>query len=371
MNKNNRSKLTLFALTIIFGATVNIAPFTSNNKIASAQSIGDLRNQSAQLQREIDASNAEAEKLEGEAITLRNVVRGLDVQIVSASKMIELTNVKINQLQKELNDAEIELARQKELLKANIRALYKRGDASTVELIVGSDNFSQFIDEQEYLERVKVGIQDSTNKVIELKAQIERQKNEQTELQKQQVAAKASLDNTRQQRAQILAQTEGEEAKYRQVVADLQEKRKEVEKTLAAKILQGRFVSLGYVDAGQPIGRVGMTGFTFGPHLHFELRDGGLNPINPSGGFTWPVPSSQNVVQGYGCGAPANWYVRKCADGSSLHAGLDIAAGLGTSIVAAKSGTIIHRGDDGDGYGIKVIIKHNDGTYTYYAHMSP
>ncbi len=353
-------------------AVVALASFTIP-AIVHAQSTSDLRSQSAQLQKEIEDNKKHAAHLKAEGDTLKNAIASLDVQINQATTQIQLTSTKIKQLQVELDNAQKELDRQKGLLKANMRALYKRGDASSVELIVGSDSFSQYIDEQEYLERLKLGIQESTTKVIALKQQIASQQEEQKEQLAIQESSKKSLDDARNGRAQLLAQTQGQEARYRQVASDLQAKREKVEKQLAARLLAGSYTSLGRVEAGQMIGRVGMTGFTFGPHLHFEVRGSNFNPINPysnglGGSMTWPVPASGSVSQGFGCVAES-YYSTKCSGGGSLHAGVDIAASLGSPIVAAKSGTIIHRANDGDGYGNKVIIRHDDGTFTLYAHL--
>jgi len=52
------------------------------------------------------------------------------------------------------------------------------------------------------------------------------------------------------------------------------------------------------------------------------------------------------------------------------HGGLDMAAASGTSIKAAKAGTVSVSRDDSGGYGKWVEIKHADGGKTRYAHMS-
>lgn len=368
----------LCLVALIMTVAAMSAPLTAQVRV-SAESIDNLRNKTEKLEKEIAASDKKAQALQKKGKSLQGAISALDSEISQANAQIQLTTTKINRLQKELENTQKELDRQKELLKASMRALYKRGDASTVELIVGSDSFSEFMDEQEYLERLKIGVQESTDKVITLKQQIESQQNEQIELKGQQEAARKSLYATRAERQELLAVTEGKEAKYRDVVDGLQEKRAAVEKSLTAQIMaaaaSANSANLGTANNGQTIARVGMTGFTFGPHLHFELRDSNFNPISPggyplSGGMAWPVPSSTSIAQYFGC-VSANYYSRKCAGGGSLHAGLDIAAPIGSPIIAAKPGVIVHRGDDGDGYGNKIVMKHDDGTYTLYAHLSP
>ena len=51
------------------------------------------------------------------------------------------------------------------------------------------------------------------------------------------------------------------------------------------------------------------------------------------------------------------------------HAGLDIAAGMGTPVGAADGGTVVFAGWDG-GFGKCVRVQHDDGTITEYAHLS-
>jgi murein DD-endopeptidase MepM/ murein hydrolase activator NlpD len=53
-----------------------------------------------------------------------------------------------------------------------------------------------------------------------------------------------------------------------------------------------------------------------------------------------------------------------------LHAGVDRAAATGTPIVAAAAGTVASAGSVYGGYGISVLIQHDGGISTHYAHLS-
>lgn len=54
---------------------------------------------------------------------------------------------------------------------------------------------------------------------------------------------------------------------------------------------------------------------------------------------------------------------------SSAHTGQDFAAPYGTAVRAVGDGIIVSTGYDG-AYGNKIVVQHEDGTLTWYAHLS-
>lgn len=207
--------------------------FTS---MANAISSTELQQQVNALQAQINEGNAKARELAAQADSLKKAIGALDVQIGQANAQIEQTSLKIAELQQKLDQTQAELDRQKDLLKDSMRALYKKGGASTVELLIGSDSFSQFIDSQEYLTRLKSAIQDSTNKVIDLKQEIQKQQFEQQDLLKVQQAQKDAVAATRAERQSLLDQTQGDEARYRSMVSSLRAQQADVNAKLFAQI---------------------------------------------------------------------------------------------------------------------------------------
>ncbi|MEY2830928.1 MAG: hypothetical protein RLZZ574_186, partial [Cyanobacteriota bacterium] len=70
-------------------------------------------------------------------------------------------------------------------------------------------------------------------------------------------------------------------------------------------------------------------------------------------GYIWPAEGV--MTSGYGMG----W--------GRMHEGIDIAAPIGTPVLAAASGTVIGAGWH-DGYGYLIKLEHSDGSVTYYGH---
>ncbi|WP_345801227.1 M23 family metallopeptidase [Microbacterium sp. AZCO] len=82
-------------------------------------------------------------------------------------------------------------------------------------------------------------------------------------------------------------------------------------------------------------------------------------------GSGWARPSSGVQTSGYG---PRS---RQCGNGycsSGYHYGVDLAAGCGSAIYAAQSGTVVYAGPNG-GYGNYIKLDHGGGIGTGYGHI--
>ncbi len=86
----------------------------------------------------------------------------------------------------------------------------------------------------------------------------------------------------------------------------------------------------------------------------------GETPVDPvaagSGRFAWPVQG--RVLAGYGA-----------ASNGGRNDGINIAAARGTPVHAIDSGTVAYVGNEVKGYGNLVLVKHDNGWISAYAHL--
>jgi murein DD-endopeptidase MepM/ murein hydrolase activator NlpD len=76
--------------------------------------------------------------------------------------------------------------------------------------------------------------------------------------------------------------------------------------------------------------------------------------------FRWPTQG--RLTSGFG--------KRLRKKRTTMHEGIDIAAPIGTPVVAARSGHVIYAGNRISGYGNLVIVRHADSFSTIYAHLT-
>ena len=107
--------------------TLAVAPIiTLKNGSAEAVTLAQLREQASALNAQIAQSNQAAADLAAQGETLKARISEFDAQIAKTDAQIQLVKNKLAQLEIELNNAQKELDRQKVLLKASIKELYKK-----------------------------------------------------------------------------------------------------------------------------------------------------------------------------------------------------------------------------------------------------
>ncbi|MCA9349189.1 peptidoglycan DD-metalloendopeptidase family protein [Candidatus Saccharibacteria bacterium] len=350
--------LLLFLALFTYGLFGYVLP------VANAQTAvqNNLESEIDDIRTQIDATQVQLDGVRDQAASLEETLNKLASQIDAIQQKIAETKAKIAALKKEITETQAEIDRQKSLLTEAFRSLYQHSNASALELILASDNFSEYLDTQEYLNRLKDGIADSVLKVQELKAQLETQQAEQESLLSEQKGQEVGLKATQDEKNRLLDETRGQEAIFQQQLEALQEEERQKEAELQAYLasLISSAVSLGPVSKGDIIGKMGNTGWSTGPHLHFQVYKGSNSRIDPisamnSFGWIWPV------------GGGGGWLSQGFHSG---HQAIDIAGTEGTPILATASGQIIHRGClySGNYLTFGVIIDHGD-YYSLYIHM--
>ena len=285
----------------------------------------EARDAQAELEKQIEAIQSDKSKaLEEKAL--------LDRQNDKLRSEISLLQQQSDETQTRITELTQKEQEQYELFCRQVREEEERGTVSYWSVLFKASSFTDllarmdFVNEvMDYDRQVISDLQTTRQQLTEDKAALEQQKSEmessQTKLQ-QQVDAASTL----------IREYEETEAGHQAMLDEAAED----EARIQALIRQQQ--------SGGSSGGSGSSGSNSGVD-----------------GYIWPTNNTRVVTSPYG--------ERWCPfHGYESHNGADIGAARGSAVLAAKSGRVIQAGWNG-GYGISVMIAHDDGITTLYGHM--
>ena len=352
---------------LVSGLTLGVLLLVSPGLLQAA-SLNDLLNQKRRLEQETKELKEEAGETRSDIRSLQSAVAFLDSSIDALSGDIRSTEQQIAETNTAIQVKEQELVQKKGEQDESIRIIYElEATNSMIESLLGNEDLSEATNRVEYIDALQARVAEMMTAIGEVKAGLETKRNELESLQAQLSEEKQQLEARQAQKARLLRSETTELSKInRQLDAD-RVKIANIEAQIAAQVAalwrqRGTIAGTGQrVAAGTPIGRLGSTGYSTGPHVHFECLRGGT-PVNPRGcmpPLVWPL-SNFSVSQEFG---RPNWNAAY-----DWHTGIDLVAPYGTLVTAACSGEIIMHQWYG-GYGNAVVIACDNGWWTLYGHM--
>ena len=385
MNRLKRILCALLSVCIIS------MPVALSAVSAGAESIDSMQQQLQELEQKnqeyqdiLDKTQSDINEKEEYNKALVSKIEVLDDKIALTRESINDLNDSIEQKQKDIDKANEDIDGQLDTLCERLRTIYMAGNASDIEIIFGAKDFSDFIDKvslvqtlSSYDKELIDGINVKLEKITEQKTALEEDK---AELEKQQ----ASLEEDQSELNELLEENEetlrnlytsNNNAKSALENAAAQSAELENQITAYYKDQQDKISQLG----GNNSGNNGNSGS--GTSDNGESNGGGsYTPVQPEtpdidvpsgSGFVWPAPGCYTLTSPFG------------ENRGYSHGGIDIGTPMGTTIVAAESGTVIASNNScphnwgkngscgcGGGYGNYVFIDHGNGKLTIYGHLT-
>lgn len=327
-----------------------------------AQSANEIRNKIEdrnqkieQLEQEIAEYERSLEVVGKEKETLTNAIQTLDLSRKKISTNITLTEQQINATDLHINELEHEIAEKEKRVENNKKALAETlrkinivESDTFVEAILSQRNLGEVWDQVETMERFQRVVQDDVTELSLLKAELESRKGE-TEEKRDELAdfktnlagQKQVLDQNREEKNELLEVTENTEANYQALLEEKRAAREQFERELQDLETQ----------------------------LQYTLDPSSI-PSTGQGVLGWPL-DKLTITQYFGNTA----FAQSGAYNGRGHNGMDFRASQGTIVRSSLGGVVAGVGNTDAvpgcySYGKWILIKHNNGLSTLYAHLS-
>lgn len=355
--------ITMLALCLSLGITQAFA--VTQAEIDEIQRQKDeltaMRQQSQQKVDELEAQQASV--LEQKAALDERNLYALE-QISLISEQIDLYSEMIADKGREVDAAKEKEDRQLKRYRDRVRAMEEQGEFNFLALLLNTTSLGEFLtllddvedimESDRKLEDEYIAAREETERVkaeyeavkTELEAKQAELKTEQEELERQIEEAYELIASLQEDIDKAMAEYEINMAAEDEMVAHFN--------AMSAQFAREQEEARRAAEEAAAAAGGGSSGGNTG---------GGGGSVTGSGSFIWPVPSCTIITSRYG-----NRF-HPILQKDRFHAGVDIGASAGSTIVAADGGTV-SEATYSDSYGNYVMINHGNGYATVYAHMS-
>lgn len=274
-----------------------------------------------ELDKKLEQNKESQKRLDEEIQTVRLSIREVEARLQETSSQIKVLENQINELNKESESLKVEIEKNKDLLAQRLKVIQENQSLGYIKVILSSESISQFFDNIYMVKQVV----ESDKKLLE---NLDKNKSELDENKK-------SVEDKKQEMQNLKSSLEEDNVKLNEKKVEIEELKKQLEEE--EQEIEDKLQEL----ASRTI-----------------LSDGQIAVISEG---SWPVPSAMTISSNYGYRIHPIFNTRK------MHTGIDIPAPTGTPAVAIDDGTVIFAGVQ-NGYGNTVMIQHDDGKVTLYAH---
>lgn len=289
-----------------------------NDRInATLKRLKDGKKQEKSLGSQITTLNQKIKTQENEIAVIQGNMNQTDTEMIAAQ--IALDGTKKN------------MENQNDSLNNRLRAMYKNGDIGLIEILIGSENMSDFMTNMDMVQKVFDNDVEVLKFIKEKYAQIDAQANKLQALQNQLTAQKQS-------EAEQRTALEGNRGQISTLKAEISKQNKELERQIDELNRQA-------------------------DELIAKIRALQGSESYAGGVFTWPVPGCYKVTSPFGMRLHPILKVQK------MHTGIDLSVPSNSKVVAANAGKVIMSGWYG-GYGNVIMIDHGGEIVTLYGHNS-
>lgn len=212
-------------------------------------------------QKEQSAAQAQSDVLAVKAEGIQGVVDGLRNQIAVLQSQIDVNTTRHTELTKKIEEAKKKLEEQRTLLASSIRSMTIEGDISPLEMLATSKNISDFVDKQEYRNRIKENITTTVDEIERLRKQLDEQRLEVTRILNEQKRLRGQVASKEAEASANLAQVNqtkaGFDAAVQQKASEIASLRAQQRAANLAAFGGGVFVASGNGGGGYPYDNVG------------------------------------------------------------------------------------------------------------------